>query len=262
MKRSSSYLLSLPERTVRAVTALGAGLLRESTEVTLPEAFRRSRLYQSIVEQTLRFLIEKVGQVEGVYETGSGLPENFLVRRGAGNGLEWMSLAVFHVSPVWVLAATADASGAGNRVLSEIARTLEEDGYLSGASGVRTGSDLLDGLERGSGRLAETLNMPPLNREAMMREWESLKSTVTMASAVEADWEALQQTAAAQRRPLLAVSTAVALNTIRCGKQMLADPLLDHYRNTLAEMEELGFAAYAERELKPYWRAAIDHFRA
>ena len=45
MKRSSSYLLSLPERTVRAVTALGAGLLRESTEVTLPEAFRRSRLY-------------------------------------------------------------------------------------------------------------------------------------------------------------------------------------------------------------------------
>jgi hypothetical protein len=78
---------------------------------------------------------------------------------------------------------------------------------------------------------------------------------------VEADWEALQRTAAAQKRPLLEVSTAVALNTIRCGKQMLADPLLDHYRATLAEMEELGFATFAEREMKPYWRAAVDHFK-
>jgi hypothetical protein len=84
---------------------------------------------------------------------------------------------------------------------------------------------------------------------------------VTTVSAVEADWEALQKTAVTQKRPLVEVSTAVALNTIRCGRQMLADPLLDHYHSTLTEMDQLGFAAYAEREMKPYWRAAIDHFK-
>lgn len=261
MKRSSSYLLSLPERTVRAVTALAAGLLRESSEITLPPAFRRTRLYQSIVEQTLRFLIEKVGRVEGAYASGAELPGDFLVRRGAGNGIDVLSLAVFHVSPVWVLAAMADASGAGNRVLGEIARTLEAEGYLSGASGVRTLSDLLDALERGSGQLAETINMPPLNRKALLEEWANLKKTVSRPDAVEADWEALKQTAAAQKKPLMAVSTAVALNTIRVGKKMLADPLLDHYSQTLRDMNELGFAAYAERELKPYWKAALNNFR-
>lgn len=263
MKRSNSrYLLSLPERTLRAVTALAAGLIRESSEITLPPAFRRSRVYQAMVEQTLRFLIEKVGKVAGAYGSGGELPENFLVRRGAGNGIEFVSLAVFHASPVWVLAALADATGAGNRVLGEIARTLEAEGYLTGAAGVRSVTDLLDGLERGSGQLADTINTPPLNREAMLKEWETLKAAVASREQVEADWEKLKATAAEQRKPLMQVSTVVALNTLRCGKQMLADPLLDHYSQTLEEMRRMGFWDFAAREMSPYWRAAVANFKS
>jgi hypothetical protein len=66
-EKLTSYLLSLPERAIRSATALASGLIREIGEVTIPRTVRRSQLYQHLVEATLRFLIEQVGQVEGVY---------------------------------------------------------------------------------------------------------------------------------------------------------------------------------------------------
>ena len=76
-----AYLLSLPERLVRSVVALGAGLTREVGEVALPDSVRQGQLYQNLVESTLRFLIERVGGAEGVYDAETRLPEDFLVRR-------------------------------------------------------------------------------------------------------------------------------------------------------------------------------------
>lgn len=260
MKKPANYLLSLPERSLRALTALSAGLLREGGEITLPPSFRRTRLYQSIVDQTLRFLIEKVGKVEGTYESVDPLPDDFLVRRTAGNGIDLLSLAVFHASPVWVLAGLADLSGAGGKLLKDIAITLEQEGYISGADSVRSVTDLLDSLERGSGHLAGSFNTPPLNREALRREWESLKEVVADREKVEAEWEQLKSIAAAQKKPLMVVSTAVALNTLRCGRKMWADPILEHYSKTLSELGEVGFTAYAGREMAPYWRAAVANF--
>ena len=67
MARVSNYLLSLPERAVRSATALGGGLARELGEVAIPAALRRTKLYENLVDSTLRFLIEQVGQVEGAY---------------------------------------------------------------------------------------------------------------------------------------------------------------------------------------------------
>jgi hypothetical protein len=262
MKKPASYLLSLPERSIRALTALSAGLLREGTEISLPPHFRRTRLYQSIVDSTLRFLIEKVGKVEGTYDNADQLPEDFLVRRTAGNGLDIVSLAVFHASPVWVLAALADVSGAGNKLLIEIATTLEAEGWLTGASSVRSLTDLVDALERGTSHLAESFNTPPLNREALLKEWESLKQAVATKDQVEADWQKLKQTAAIQSKPLMEVSTAVALNTLRKGRQLWADPILDHYSKTLTELNEIGFATYAQREMAPYWQGAIANFKS
>ena len=261
--KAGKYLLSLPERSLRALTALTAGLLRESGEITLPPSFRRTRIYQSIVDQTLRFLIEKVGRVEGAYSETDALPDDFFVRRSAGNGIEWVSLAVFHASPVWILAGMADLSGAGGKLLGEIAATLEAEGWLSGAASVRSATDLLDALERGSGQLAGSFNTPPLNRKALMREWEDLKKSVGASASrpqVEAEWEQLKCTAQQQRKPLMQVSTAVALNTLRCGRKMLADPILDHYRKTIADLNEVGFTSYAGREMAPYWRAAAASF--
>src|SRR5437016_932159 len=81
-----------------------AGLLRELGNITLPKAVRRTRLYQTMVESTLRFLIEQVGEVEGAYPAEGKLAENFLLQRTVGDGIDLAGLAAFHASPVWVLA--------------------------------------------------------------------------------------------------------------------------------------------------------------
>jgi hypothetical protein len=60
------YLLSFPERPVRATLGLGAGVAREVGEIALPDGVRHSQLYQHLVDTTLRFLIEDVGGAEGV----------------------------------------------------------------------------------------------------------------------------------------------------------------------------------------------------
>ena len=62
-----TYLLSFPERVVRSALGLGAGVAREVGEVALPDGVRHSQLYQNLVDATLRYLIEQVGGVEGVY---------------------------------------------------------------------------------------------------------------------------------------------------------------------------------------------------
>ena len=101
------------------MTALASGLVREVGEVTIPLAIRRGRLYQNLVEATLRFLIEQVGQVEGVFPGEEKLSEDFLARRTAGNGIELIGILAFRASPVWVLAALADASGAGRHLIRD-----------------------------------------------------------------------------------------------------------------------------------------------
>src|SRR5262249_2252864 len=113
---AKTYLFSLPERIVRSVLGLGAGLAREASEVGLPDRVGGTQLYRSLVDTTLRILIEQVGGVEGVYRAEEATATNdLLVRRTAGNAIEALGIVAFHASPVWVLAALSDVCGFGRQ---------------------------------------------------------------------------------------------------------------------------------------------------
>ena len=77
--RPRDYLLSLPERLVRAIVGLGAGLTREVGDVVVPAGVRDTQLYQNLVDTTLRFLIEQVGSVDSQYKAASEpLPDDIM----------------------------------------------------------------------------------------------------------------------------------------------------------------------------------------
>src|SRR4029079_17361608 len=152
------YLLSLPERVVRSLGALSGGLLREIGDVVLPASVRRTTLYRTMVEVALRFLIEEVGEVEGVYPAEGNLSENFLLKRTASHGIELLGILAFHASPVWVLAALADATGGVNKMSGEISQALKDEGLVQQDAQFETMDQLLDGLEKTSSHLAHTLN--------------------------------------------------------------------------------------------------------
>jgi len=171
-----AYLLSLPERFIRSVLGLGAGVAREVGEVAVPAAIRRGRLYQNLVDATLQFLIEQVGGVEGVYQADGRLPENFLARRTAGNAVEALGIVAFRASPVWVLAALADVCGMGRQLIPEIADALKAHDLLEKDTQFTSVDQMLDGLERTSARLASTINTPPLDVAALREEWQAIRN--------------------------------------------------------------------------------------
>src|SRR5436190_1989088 len=90
---SRTYLLSLPERMIRSALAFSAGLLREIGEVVVPRAVRRGQLYRSLVDVTLRYVIERVGGAKGIYPAEAPQAEDFLARRGAGHAIELLGIA-------------------------------------------------------------------------------------------------------------------------------------------------------------------------
>ena len=218
-----AYLLSLPERLVRSVLGLGAGVAREVGEVAVPAAIRRGRLYQNLVDATLQFLIEQVGGVEGVYTSGDRLPDNFLVRRTAGNAVEALGIVAFRASPVWVLAALADVCGMGRHLIPEIADALKAQGLLEKDAHFTSVEQMLDGLERTSARLASTINTPPLDVPALREEWQAIRDDargLAPASLPSRDtivevWTGMKAASAREERSIFETSSAMAVAAVK-----------------------------------------------
>lgn len=284
---SRDYLLSLPERILRSIVGLGAGLTREVGDVVVPAGVRDTQLYQNLVDTTLRFLIEQVGSVDGAYKAASEpLPDDFLVRRTAGNALEVLGLIAFRASPVWVLAALADVSGAGRRLIPEIAQALKADGLLERDTEFTSVDQLLDGLERTSARLAQTVNTPPLDVTALRGEWEAIRaearslqpSSLPSLTSLESVWQQLRGESERQGRSVFETSSTMALTTARGlpegvrwlsaaavvsarrTGQVVGAALLEYYSTTLNDIRRVGFGTYAARQMQPYLRAAAGQF--
>jgi len=284
--RRVQYTLSLPERAVRSVTALAAGLVRETAGVVLPIGVRRGRVYRNLVDATLQFLIERVGEVDVAHATDRELGQNFLLRRAAGNGIELMGVLAFRASPVWVLAALADLCGFGRYLIPQIADVLRKEGLLDSTGSFTTMDQLLEGLERSAAQLAETVNAPPLDIASLRREWSKLATEVrrlpapqlpSRASVVRV-WNDLRAEAAAQERTVFEVSSLLAVSAVshlpervrvlsksaavalRRSGAVVSEALLAYYSEALAEIRSVGFLTYGARQLAPYARAAVAAF--
>jgi hypothetical protein len=283
---AKSYLITLPERLVRSVLGLGAGLAREAGEVVLPDRVRRTKLYHTLVDATLRVLIEQVGGVDGVYPADEALPGDVMVRRTAGNAIEALGIVAFHTSPVWVLAALADMCGAGRQLIPEIAIALKERKLLDPNTEFTTVDQLLDGLEKTSGQLASTINTPPLDVPALRREWEAIRTAarglqpnrLPSREMLASLWGQLREESVRDERSVFETSSMLAMSalrsvpdaarwmssTARVGAmktgQVIAGGLLDHYQATLREIREVGYGTFAKRQLAPYVRAALGQF--
>jgi hypothetical protein len=271
MKRDelAGYLWSLPERVVRSVSAVAGGAVQELGDVLLPARVRRSRLYHSLVGTTARFLVEQLGQVELEQPDRAAFPDDFVVRRAVGNVVEIAGLAAFRASPVWVLAALSDVAGAGRELVAEIAFELQREGLLEPGRTFDSVDQVLDGLERTCGRLAEAVNTPPLNVDSLRQEWGKLRSEAAQIPRARLpsptrlwnQWTELNALATIRQLPEDArwLSNAVRIGSRRTG-EVLARGLLDHYRVTLAEIRKTGYVRYWLREFRPYLRGAIRQF--
>ncbi len=259
------YLVSFPERVVRAIVGLGAGVAREAGDVVLPESVRRGQLYRNMVESTLRFLTEQVGGAEPAGGQNA-LPDDFVARRTAGNAVEMLGIVAFRASPVWVLAALADVCGMGRHLIPEIAEALEARGLVEKGARFTSVDELLDGLEKTSSRIASSINTPPVDVAGLRKEWEEIRrearalqpSGLPSGETIRAVWDELKEESTRQNTTVFETSSMMAISAVRAlpdgvrwlstsarvgaarTGQVFASVLLEHYRQTLAGIRRDG----------------------
>jgi hypothetical protein len=261
--RSRSYLASLPERTARAGAALAGGLVYEASEVALPLAVRRSKLYQAIVGRLLRITIELVGGVEGVYPSEEMPARELLVRKTAGNAVEIASFLAVGWSPVWLLAGASDLVGGSKVYLRALVTELQDAGVLAQEEDVSSFEELLSTLEGTSGMLADTVDMPPLNVASVRTSWQELKrqtADLPDADGLEKIFAELQSAASQEDRSIMEISSVVALGAVHAGVKLGNVHVFDYYRRALRTIVEEGVLSFLRRISTPYITRAGSHY--
>ena len=260
---TTGYILSIPERVLRAVAVLGGGLFYETTEILLPGWVRRSRFYQGLIVGTLRIAIELIGGVSGVLPSDGMDIQEFSMRKAAGTGIEMAGFLTIGWSPIWLFAVVADLSGGTRNYLRALVSELKEDRLLAEDADISSVEELLDALEGGSGIVAEALDVPPLNVEDMRSSWQEMKLHTTDlpdAGRLISIYNELQETAEREDRSLQYMSSLIAKGALRAGVSLGQIHIFDYYQQALQIIKKEGLPIYYRRVTRPYFSAASDHF--
>ena len=172
------FVVSFPERLVRAFAAVGGGAIHETAELVLPRLVRRSRLYEATAKNLLRITVELVGGVEhpaGAAGEVEPSPAKLAVRKTAGNVVEVGSIAAFGFSPLWLLAAAADVTHGTRVYLDALVSELQAAGVVARDARLTSVDSLLAALEGASGTTARLIDIPPLEVEALKQSLADLR---------------------------------------------------------------------------------------
>ena len=248
---TTAFLVSLPERVVRAIAAALGGTLHETFALTLPRVVRGSRLYEATAKNLLRLSIELVGGVQGAASSEpETAPRELAVRKGAGNVVELGSILAFGFSPLWLLAGASDVMRGSRLYLDALVAELKNAGVVAPDLEVSSVSELLGVLERGTGRTARLIDIPPVELAELRRSLAELRDereSLPTQAELAALFEALRRAAAAENRSLLEVSAGVGLAFLASARNVAREHLAVPYAEDWRPLRHEGFAAYARR---------------
>ena len=262
-RTSRSFLVSLPERIFRAGAALLGGSIHEAGALLLPRLVRRSKLYEATAANLLRITVELVGGVEGASTARSDDVGKIAVRKGAGNVVELGSIAAFGFSPLWLLAGASDILHGSRVYLDALIGELQRARLVGDDLDVSSVDELLQALERGSGRTAGLIDVPPVELKGLRASLQELRAdaaSLPAPSELAGVFDALRRTADAEERPLLEVSAGVGLAFLTSARSVSRVHVFVPYREDWKPVRREGFAAYAHRVSGPYRRAVAGHF--
>jgi aconitate hydratase len=267
LRRSVRYLLTLPERLLRAFAAAGGGAVHETAELVLPRLVRRSRLYEATAKNLLRITVELVGGVERPTEAIANevepSPRKLAVRKTAGNVVELGSILAFGLSPLWLLAAAADVTHGTRVYLDALVGELKGAGVIARDAELHSVDELLGALEGASGTSARLIDIPPLEVAALKQSLADLRkdaSNLPSPKQLAAVYDALQVEADREQRSLLEVSLGAGLAFFNAARHVGRQHVLDPYTEDLRPVRDEGFGAYARRVGRPYAEAVLRHF--
>ena len=279
------YGLSLPERYVRGLSALLGGIFKETTDILVPGVVKDTTSYNIFVGNILRFTVENVGGVKGVYDD-EGLQGEFATRKLIGNTIEGVGIATIHLSPLWFFAFFADSVKGGQAYLERLHEEMVENGYIDPETSADSFTTLFEGLERTTTSFAQNIDTPPLTKDEVLSNIEEIRDSISdllsnsgsIASGTVTEMSNVLQdfinTATDEGQSLLELGGLLTLQTTNRLKQlggltvsapnaagkMLYENILGYYSDTLTEIHERGYANVASETIEPYGQAILNQF--
>ena len=279
------YALSLPERYVRGLSALLGGIFKETTDILVPGVVKDTTSYNIFVGNILRFTVENVGGVKGVYDD-EGLEGEFATRKLIGNTIEGVGIATIHLSPLWFFAFFADSVKGGQAYLERLHEEMVENGYIDSETSAESFTTLFEGLERTTTSFAQNIDTPPLTKDEILSNIEEIRDSISdllsnsgsIASGTVTEMSNVLQdfmnTATDEGQSLLELGGLLTLQTTNRVKQlggltvsapnvagkMLYENILGYYSDTLTEIHERGYANVASETIEPYGQAILNQF--
>ena len=278
------YLLSLPERSIRALASLVGGASVFLADTLLPDALQGTTIYKILIGDTQRFLIERMAQMEQQFSSkASGdIPKDFMQRKAAGTILEAAGLLAFHFSPMWVLAIAGDAS-AGSKVFFErLIEHLKEQGVIPEDSNIDNLVDLIEATQTASQVSVKGVDTPPLSRsdlEAFIKElsnaygevflqipelmknfeglWARMEAVSTREGISMAELSGIMTIQAANWGKK-SVGTVLAIG--KTGSQLFGEKILQSYKETLDLVSKHGAKHYLKQYMAPFVDKSLEHF--
>jgi hypothetical protein len=278
-----SYVLSLPERAVRGGSGLVGGMVRESAELLVPQSFKNSRTYSSMVQQMLDFMVHDVGGVsQGDAPSSTAEIDNYVARKAVGNFLDMASLATLHLSPLVILAAVSDVAYGSQTYLKELSEELKNQGVIDRQSRIDHINDLLGAVSHATAKTGQAFDTPPLSIEALKQTIAETRAAIAAGGGqavpskaeVEQMWKQMREISDREGVDLLAVGGAAtmqslgkldllsrgALSTAKVAGNLIDRHIIEHYSQALAEIQRKGFYASVAESSGPYIGAVWDNF--
>lgn len=279
-----SYLLSLPERTVRSLAAVAGGTTTLLTDTLFPDSLRGTTMYRIFVGDTQKFVIEKVAQIQKEAGDAEGEPTDpkYMQKKMIGGALETAGLFAMHFSPLWVFAIAGDAAAGSNTFFNRLVDHLKANGVLEPDANVSNITDVLESMQDTARRSASAIDTPPLSREELAKLAEDMsvsygqmfaKST-NLIPRFETLWNQMSRVASKENVSFERLSGVLTVDAAAWGKKsvgavfavgqtgadLFGEKILDSYARTLNAVSDEGVTGYLDSRLSPFLKAAADHF--
>ncbi len=278
-----TYVLSLPERTIRSMAALAGGTSTLLTETLFPESLRGTTTYNVTIGMLQQFVVERVAGMESeVAEGQDEIGDDYVQRKMAGTALEVAGLVTMGFSPLWVLAIAGDAAGGSKVFLNRLVEHLKEDGVVTEDTKATELVDVLEAVQEASSKSAAAVDTPPLSREELSELADEMKAsygkafenTTDLMPRLDDIWGRMERLASRDNVSIERLGGIMTVDAVswsrkgasamlaagQTGVELFDEKILDSYRKTLATASEQGVDKYVSDHLRPFLQSARSHF--
>jgi hypothetical protein len=280
--RGVRYTISLPERIIRSLTALLGGVLKESSDFLIPDVLKSSTSYQIFIGNLLRYGVENIGRVKGVYEDEGKMDNDYGVKKMVGNGVELVGVVAVSASPLWVLAFLSDALYGVDTYFKQIAEELDKDDHTEEKERFEKRGDFLDSVVNFSNSLARNIDTPPLTKAELKENFDEIREYYREIGEkmkisredIDTLWARIEATAKSNDRTITEISGAVTVHMMnrvrsmrhstrasgRVGSRIIHEDILAYYRDALGAIDDRGYITVVKEEFTPYLKRSVELF--